>query len=54
MLKRLVGPVWAVLEYGWYPLVLLVPVAARLWHERQDRRLMRAQIDAVVDHEPVP
>jgi O-antigen/teichoic acid export membrane protein len=40
--------------YAAVSLVLLVPVAARLWHERQQRRLMRAQIHPVVDHEPVP
>jgi O-antigen/teichoic acid export membrane protein len=40
--------------YAAVSLVLLGPVVARLWHERRHARLMSAQIDPVVDHEPVP
>jgi len=40
--------------YALTSLALLLPVTQHLWHERRARRIRRAQIDSVVDHEPMP
>jgi O-antigen/teichoic acid export membrane protein len=43
--------------YAIVSLVLLLPVARHLWRERgthRDRHLARAQVDSVLDHDPVP
>jgi O-antigen/teichoic acid export membrane protein len=40
--------------YALVSLALLLPVTRHLWYERERRRMLRAHITPVLDHEPMP